>query len=146
MEYYSNYHLKSKGGRIIRFIGLILGGVVLAGLFALVFGYVVMLLWNWIMPALFGISTITFWQAFGIILLGKLIFGGLGHHPRREEDSDKHRHFKNWVHDGIPPWRSKTGNGFRKWKYYDEYWKNEGQAAFDAYVENKRQGEADRES
>lgn len=37
---------------------------------------VVMLLWNWCMPAVFELSTITFWQAFGITFLSKILFRG----------------------------------------------------------------------
>lgn len=36
---------------------------------------VVMLLWNWLMPILFGLSVITFWQALGILILSKILFG-----------------------------------------------------------------------
>ena len=53
-----------------------------AGVF--IFGSVVMLLWNNLLPALFGISTITFWQAIGLLILSKILFGGFrgghGHH------------------------------------------------------------------
>ena len=41
-----------------------------------VFGFVVTHLWNGLMPALFGLHSITFWQALGLILLGRLLFGG----------------------------------------------------------------------
>jgi len=37
--------------------------------------FVVMLLWNWLMPILFGLSIITFWQALGILALSKILFG-----------------------------------------------------------------------
>jgi hypothetical protein len=40
------------------------------------FGFVVQQLWNWLMPALFGLHTISFWQAFGLFLLSKILFGG----------------------------------------------------------------------
>ncbi len=44
---------------------------------AIVFGYIVMSLWNWLMPALFaGAVIITFWQALGILVLSKILFGG----------------------------------------------------------------------
>lgn len=33
------------------------------------FGFIVMLLWNWLMPAIFGLTTITIWQALGLVLL-----------------------------------------------------------------------------
>jgi hypothetical protein len=45
-------------------------------LFLAVFGYVVMRLWNWLMPALFGWHLISFWQALGILVLSKILFGG----------------------------------------------------------------------
>lgn len=50
--------------------------------FTALFGWIVMLLWNWLMPDLFGLSTISFWQAAGLLLLCKILFGGFGggHH------------------------------------------------------------------
>jgi predicted membrane chloride channel (bestrophin family) len=50
--------------------------VVLATLCFILIGYVVMLLWNWLMPTLFGLHVISFWQAIGILILSKLLFGG----------------------------------------------------------------------
>jgi hypothetical protein len=43
-----------------------------------VLGFVVMGLWNWLMPALFGWKSIGYWQALGLILLSKILFGGFG--------------------------------------------------------------------
>ncbi len=40
------------------------------------FGFLVRELWNWLMPELFGLHTITFWQALGLFLLSKILFGG----------------------------------------------------------------------
>ena len=39
---------------------------------------VVMALWNWLMPAVFGLGTIGFWQAAGIFVLSRILFGGFG--------------------------------------------------------------------
>ena len=47
-----------------------------------VFGIVVMLLWNWLLPSIFGIVAINFWQALGILLLSKILFGSFGHGRR----------------------------------------------------------------
>ncbi len=48
-----------------------------------VVGAVVMSLWNWLTPAIFGWHTIDFWQALGLLVLGRLLFGGLrGGHGR----------------------------------------------------------------
>jgi len=43
-------------------------------------GFVIMQLWNWLMPAVFGLRVITFWQALGLFVLGKLLLGGFHRH------------------------------------------------------------------
>lgn len=47
-------------------------------LFAWVFGEIVMRLWNWLLPGLFGWHVITFWQALGLLVLCRILFGGFG--------------------------------------------------------------------
>jgi hypothetical protein len=42
-----------------------------------VFGFLVMSLWNWLIPALFGGKLITFWQAVGVLALSRILFGGM---------------------------------------------------------------------
>jgi len=61
-------------------------GIVFAGLFSLL----VLLLWNWLMPAIFGLTTITYFQAFGLLVLSKILFfgfhrGGHSRHFRSKE-------------------------------------------------------------
>jgi hypothetical protein len=41
-------------------------------------GLVVQLLWNWLLPPLFGFPAITFWQGFGLLALCRILFGGFG--------------------------------------------------------------------
>ena len=41
-----------------------------------IFGYIVEHLWNWLIPAIVGWRAIDFWQAIGILLLSKILFGG----------------------------------------------------------------------
>jgi hypothetical protein len=53
-------------------------------LFVAVFSFVVMWLWNWLMPALFGWHVITFWQAVGVLILSKILFGGFRGGPHRD--------------------------------------------------------------
>ena len=57
-----------KAGKIILFV--------IAAL--LLFGLVVMGLWNAILPKVANVSPINFWQALGILLLSKILFGGFG--------------------------------------------------------------------
>jgi hypothetical protein len=51
--------------------GLILVGIVLAGV-----GWAVLLLWNWLMPAIFALPAITYWQAVGLLVLSGILFRG----------------------------------------------------------------------
>ena len=54
-----------------------LAGVGMA-IFIWIGGEVVMHLWNWNLPAMFGWRQITFWQAVGLFALCRILFGDLG--------------------------------------------------------------------
>lgn len=45
--------------------------------FSFVTAWIVMLLWNWLMPLIFGLTVISFWQAFGLMILFGMLFGGI---------------------------------------------------------------------
>ena len=59
--------MKSSLEVILGIIGILILAVIL-------FGYPTMLLWNWLMPDLFSLPYITFWQACGINLLASILF------------------------------------------------------------------------
>ncbi len=72
----------------------ILKGIVFGLLAGVVFTVAVLLLWNWLMPAIFGLGVITFWQALGLLVLAKILFGG-GHGPHRSwHENEKARMHK----------------------------------------------------
>ena len=52
-------------------------------------GVVVQLLWNWLVPSLFGLRQVTLWEALGLLALSRILFGGFGrgggsHGPRHK--------------------------------------------------------------
>lgn len=47
-------------------------------LFAFIGGQIVLHLWNWLLPPLFGFREISFWQALGLLILCRILFGGFG--------------------------------------------------------------------
>jgi hypothetical protein len=117
-------------GRWLRIVGLAALGVIGAAVFALAFGWLVMILWNWLMPAVFGLGLITYWQAFGITILARLVFGRIGgpHHvgPRNN------------------PWRKVAWDGphgrrREDWRHYREFWETEGRDAFERFVQKKNE-------
>jgi hypothetical protein len=100
----------------LRVIGAVIGGLFLIAFFALALGAVVMVLWNWLMPSLFGLGAITYWQGFGILVFAQLLFGS---HIGGHRNEHKYRH----DHPPIP-----EGPLFDKW------WAREGKAAFEDHI------------
>jgi len=68
-------------------------------LFVWIFGEIVMHLWNWLVPALFKGPAIGFWQALGLLILCRLLFGGFGSHGSRGP---------NWRRRRAERWQSMT--------------------------------------
>ena len=58
--------------------GIAIAALVLGGL--AVFSWVVMLLWNALVPSLFGGPSLRYLQAAGLLLLSRILFGGLRRH------------------------------------------------------------------
>lgn len=89
------YQTKSRNPLI--WIAWGVGGVIIAALMALIFGLVVMWLWNWLMPTIFNLPELTYWQAWGLVILFHILFkSGC---PGSKTDSSQHPtpHFgKEW--------------------------------------------------
>jgi hypothetical protein len=63
------------------------------------FSAAVMLLWNWLMPSMFGLAVINFWQALGLLALGRILFGsfGIGHGRRNGGWHGRHHLREKWT-------------------------------------------------
>jgi hypothetical protein len=57
----------------LRFLGI---GIFLAAI--ALFSVAVMFLWNKLLPGLFALPKINYWQAAGLLILARMLFGGLG--------------------------------------------------------------------
>jgi len=60
--------------KVLKIIGMVLLGIAAGFLF----GLAIQLLWNWLMPMLFGLIKITYWQGIGILILSSILFGRFG--------------------------------------------------------------------
>jgi hypothetical protein len=95
------------------------------------FSAIVMLLWNWLVPTIFGLTEISFWQALGLLALSHILFsggrkmpikhgGGFGHNPLREKWAkmtlEERKEFinkrNNFVHNC---------GGFHKHPFFDNF-------------------------
>ncbi|TFW17135.1 hypothetical protein E4L98_21465 [Duganella callida] len=69
------------------------------GLFVLacaaVLGAIVMLLWNCLIPAIFpGANAVTYWQALGLLVLCRILFGGF--HGRHRDWHERREQWQRW--------------------------------------------------
>lgn len=79
-------HKKFRELRLPLKILVVLGMIAMAVGFTFLFGLLVMLLWNWLMPDIFGLPRIDYWHAWGLLLLSHILFkswGGRHWGPRR---------------------------------------------------------------
>ena len=60
--------------KIAKIVGWVILGICAAAALVFLFGLFVQMLWNWLMPAVFGLNQITYWQAIGILVLSHILF------------------------------------------------------------------------
>ena len=80
--------------------------LILAGLVA--FGFATMYLWNWLMPAIFHLPEITFWQTIGLMILSRFILG-FGCHK-----GSRHERFRNKMYDKWEKMTPEERENFRE--------------------------------
>lgn len=97
-----------RGKRFLKFLVLL---IVVAPLLVFVVGQVVLHLWNWLLPPLFGWHALTFWQALGLLALCRILFGGLGHH-NGHHDRGKWRGCKRMTPEEREKFRQAMREGF----------------------------------
>jgi len=83
----------SKGKKFFFFLPVI-------ALIATVLGFIVMYLWNWILPEVTHAGPLNFWQALGLLILCRLLFGNFN--------------------KGGGGFREKAGKMRSKWRSMDE--------------------------
>ena len=139
----------------LKIVGMVFGGIILAGLLAFLFGWVIMLLWNWLMPEIFGLGTITYWQGFGIFFLAKIIFGFGGEHTSDSNKSKKkEKTIRSEIGDEIrteirkefhKEFAKENGHDFNE-EYdekYEDWWTKEGKEAFEKYMNTDKKEETE---
>ena len=108
--------MRPKLKRLIFLSPLIFLGMLL---FIALGGEIVLHLWNWLLPPLFGWRQITFWQALGLLALCRILFGGFGWHGsgrssfrRRMAERMTERMAERWEHM-TPEERERFQQGLR---------------------------------
>ncbi len=129
-----------------RITGWVFVGFAIAFLFALLFGFIVKLIWSVTLTPMFGLMEPSYFQAVGIIILGRLIFGGFGkHHPHPKSGKQK---FYDKIHDrfharcsSLEEDRHTEDDGTDDCSVFHKFWKDEGKDAFNSYLKKTETGE-----
>lgn len=89
------YHLqKMREAGPAKVIGGLTVGVCIAAIFAFLFGKLVQFLWNATVADIFDLKEITYWQGVGLLLLARILVGGMGHgHPHHKKEAFR-RHWE----------------------------------------------------
>lgn len=80
------------------------GIAIMIALGIVVFGFIVMGLWNWLVPHLFNGPVISFGEALGILVLSKILFGGF---HGKKGGGWKHHHCGCGYRGGSHHWKDK---------------------------------------
>src|SRR5271167_3147523 len=94
-----------------KLIWIVPAAIIGIALFIAIGGGIVMQLWNWLLPPLFGWRLLTFWQAIGMLALCRILFGGVSGRGFRRSYSGR-RMAERWERM-TPEEREKFRQGMR---------------------------------
>jgi hypothetical protein len=111
--------------------------IVLLGLF----GFVIKWLWNGVMPNVFGLNEITYWQGIGLFIISRIFIGGFGSDSKNNTVT---YHKKSKKEENAEPVEINISSPVKVEKasdaadeLFDEWWAKEGEQSFDAFLEKE---------
>ena len=78
------------------------------------------LLWNWLMPEIFGLTKLSYLQSLGILVLSKILFGSIGSdNDQKKSDTMEIKRVKSAPEEVV----------------YEKWWAEIGEKSFENYME-----------
>lgn len=120
-------------------------GLIAVTALGFLFGYVIMLLWNALMPQIFGLPSIGYWQGIGLFILARILLGGFGGGSKSQESG--HKKAKGDLHmnvkskDSLKAKAEMADSMAKDYEGYEAWWNAEGKTAFEAYKTQKEDKE-----
>lgn len=130
----------------------VIGMVVLGIAAAFLFGLVILLLWNWLMPHIFGVPEITYWEGIGLLILSSILFGRMGgSSDEKKKDKEKStikleikKELKNEIAKEFDKEFGKKSEENSDYEQaYEKWWEAQGKESFEKYLsqeEDKNKG------
>ncbi len=136
-----NHEICGRGpAKAAKVVGLVLLGIIGITLLAIVFGIFVKWLWNALMPEIFGLPVIGYWQAVGMVVLAHIFFGAHGG-THRYDRSGKRKKKKD-----SPDEETEISPFHREMEQdYAEFWREEGRETFKSWM-RRENGKGSEES
>ncbi len=126
MKNFFNHKLRKRSP--LEIVAMVFFGIIAITGLAILFGFILMWLWNWLMPEIFGLPFITYWQAVGLFIISKIFIGGCG---SGGGSSKKNKDCKD----------DSNKNEFSRWKHYGKFWEEKGEDLYEEYIKEKEGGE-----
>lgn len=131
--------------KVVKIIGFTILGISLV----ILFGFVVMWLWNALMPEIFNTKEITYFQGIGLLILGRILFGGFGSSSsssKGNKDTVKgvigaeiQAEIRKGIEEEYLKKNPEVNNDSVKDEdaLYEQWWDKEGEKLFEDYLDQK---------
>jgi len=125
-----NHEVRGRGpAKVLKIVGFVILGIMAAAVLAIVFGIFVQWLWNALMPDIFGLPEIGYWQAVGLAVLAHIFFGahsGTHHYERSRKKKKK-----------TVPDTERSSFHLEMEQDYAQFWREEGREAFKSWMQRE---------
>lgn len=138
---------KKTAWNVLKMIGMVILGIAACVLM----GFVIMWLWNWLMPMIFGLAQVNYWQAVGIFILAKILFG-FGGGSSSDHSEKKHKGTirgeigreikKEFDKEFDKEHKKQEDTSSDNDDYdtmYEEWWESEGSKSFEKFFDKNRE-------
>ncbi|MEN8207613.1 MAG: hypothetical protein ABFR50_00025 [Candidatus Fermentibacteria bacterium] len=122
--------------KAIKIVGFTLLGLIGVTVLAILFGIFVKFLWNALLPDIFGLPEIGYWQAVGLAVLAHIFFGAHG-------GTSKYKKSRNVKKSESAEEVEKNALSREMELDYAEFWREEGREAFKAWMQRENGSETE---
>lgn len=98
-----------------------------------VFGWAIQLLWNATIADMFGLPAISYWQAVGIFILAKILFG-FGFGGSSTPSQKKRKKQKDAIDRNETEHESASVSDLADEESFQKFWREEGQQAYEIFT------------
>lgn len=117
--------------KVAKVAGLVILGIIGAAVLAIVFGLVIQWLWNQLMPGIFGLPEVSYWQAVGLVVLSHILFGAHGHTTKYHKKRARNTMTEKQIRQEFD----------MEWDSFREFWKDHGREAFTNWLHGRESTE-----